>query len=202
MKRSPTRNSTINIILDLDNTLLYSFDLFNPEPHEKIPRFVHQNVVRSYELKNNDGEPEFLVTERPHLQEFLKWLFRNFTVSIWSAGSPEYVKFIVNECIRPSKTRKLKNVYDSKLCKRSNEKFNTVKDLRMLYSKRGQHYNSSNTLIIDDLQEVIKANPDNSIKIPKYTAKPYEYKDTGLLSVKEKLKNIRKNFKKFNKIIL
>lgn len=204
MKRSSTSDSSdnkLNVILDLDNTLLYSFDLLNPEPKEKIPKFVMDGKVRSYPLYGSKGEVEFLVTERPGLQPFLKWLFRNFQVSVWSAGSPEYVAFIVEKCIE-TKARKIKNVYNSKTCEKSTLKFDSIKDLRLLYKKRGPHYRATNTLIVDDLPEVNRTNPDNSIRIVKYSALPSQSKDTALIKVKDQLVKINKNFKKYKQVIL
>lgn len=200
MKGSRTKKSIgakeIHVILDLDNTLVYSFDIFNPEPREKIPNFVSLGKVKSHMLTNSKGETEFLVTERPYLQPFLTWLFKYFMVSVWSAGSPDYVKFIVDKCIKKGgKGRKLVKVFNSITCDKSREKYSTVKDLRLLYDGPGK-FRPTNTLIVDDLPEVIKSNPANSIRIVKYSARTSQSQDDGLPWVREELKTIRRNFRR------
>ena len=196
IKKDKKNKSPINIVLDLDNTLIYSF-----EAHEKIPKFILDKKVRTHKLKNDKGDVEFLVSERPYLKIFLTWLFKYFTVSVWSAGSPDYVKFIVKHCLQTGK-REIKNVYDSISCEKSTKKYNSIKDLRFLFSKRGLNYKATNTIIIDDLPEVAKTNPDNIINIKKYTAKSSEIGDHELLRVREYLKQIRKDYNETGKINL
>ena len=37
----------------------------------------------------------YIICERPHLSDFMDWLFKNFNVSVWTAASKDYALFII-----------------------------------------------------------------------------------------------------------
>ena len=69
----PSGNLPRILILDLDNTLVYS------------------------EKKEDD---EMVVHFRPHLDEFMHWLSKHFVIVIYSAGIKEYVNGILDDFIK------------------------------------------------------------------------------------------------------
>ena len=85
----------ITVVLDLDNTLIYSIPMIKGFPKKKFPK------KKSYlnQMKTHKMNEDFIVFERPGLQNFLSWLFKNFNVIVWSAASPDYVEFIVKNII-------------------------------------------------------------------------------------------------------
>lgn len=147
-----------NVILDLDNTLIHSVD--------KGEFCINKNVLKKMEkFTFHDMKPHFIVFERPGLQDFLTFLFKNYNVAVWSAGTPTYVDYIIDHVVqRNLKSRKLVFVYNSKDCERSKKKYESIKDLRYVYSKN-KGWDQSNTVIIDDLIDVYNSNPKNTIQI-------------------------------------
>jgi len=115
----------------------------------------------------------FKVFERPGLQEFLDFLFKNFNVSVWTAASKSYALFIVDKFIlEDHPERKLDYVFFSHHCKLSNKKKNAHKDLDMLWDEFGVNYEKDSTYIIDDHEEVYDTQPEKCLQI-----KAFEFQD-------------------------
>jgi TFIIF-interacting CTD phosphatase-like protein len=153
----------INILLDLDNTLICSLSK-DEETAILKPR------MKQFRYENMEGV--YKVFERPGLQEFLDFLFENFNVSIWTAASKSYALFIIDKFIlKGHPERKLQYVMFSYHCKKSRRAKNTQKALSIL----SDIFNLSNlsldkTYIIDDHPEVYSAQPENCIPV-----KPFEF---------------------------
>jgi TFIIF-interacting CTD phosphatase-like protein len=183
----------INIYLDLDETLIYSYG----------PRSGKKLNLQTIKPTPINFENAYYIVQRPGLQTFLDWLFKNFNVSIWSAASPDYVRFIVDHIIIGkdlNRCKKLQRVLDSDYCEKSQKIYgdDCLKKLAMLwdYYKLPNH-NENNTILLDDLGLNIKAQPENSIRIKKFQG---EQNDNELIKVKKKLENILNNFKVKKKI--
>ena len=178
----------INIYLDLDETLIYSIDISRKKVLPPfIDKFTHHNF-----------DNEYMILERPGLQKFLTWLFKHFNVSIWSAASPDYVKFIVKKIIIGKTERKVQRVLDSVTCEKSQRIYgeHCLKKLQMLweYYKLPRH-NVDNTILLDDLWLNIRAQPENSMRIKKFQGKEDAVDDKELEKIKEKLKDVLLNYK-------
>ena len=156
-----------NIFLDLDNTII------SAEALEDFP-FTRKDIFKKltqFTFYNMDGY--YLVFERPHLQEFLDYLFKNFNVSVWTAASKDYALFIVDKVIL-KKNRKLNYVFWDYHGKISKKKYKTIsngdpKNLKLLW----EHFklngiDEKNTLIIDDFSDVTDIQPGNSIRIKEF----------------------------------
>ena len=80
-----------NVILDLDATCICSEKIsdLNLEDTDVI------NKIKKFKSHNMDDF--YIVFERPHLQQFLNFLFRNYNVSVWTAASKSYAIFIVQK---------------------------------------------------------------------------------------------------------
>ncbi len=144
-----------NIILDLDNTILCSL---TPKEVKDIKEDYLNN------LKHTNFKRYYKIFHRPYLQEFLDYIFNNFNVSVWTAGSKDYCLFIVENIIYEKPNRQLKLIlYDSN-CNESEKKFktDTPKDLRYIFKFDG--FNKNNSFIVDDLIDVYKYNKDNVLR--------------------------------------
>lgn len=154
--------SRINIILDLDNTLISSV------PYHRISNTA--NSYRTLHLRHHVFETSYVIYERPGVQTFLDFLFKNFDVSVWSAATKEYVMFIVDNIVCAKRGRRLKMVLHSEHCDMS-RKINprTPKDLRFLWhNPRIYGFTPDNTFIIDDLPAVFTAQPQHCIALPAF----------------------------------
>ena len=67
------RRKAINIVLDLDNTLIYSHNF------SKIKK-DNPDWLSNYSYENMDDD--YVVCERPGLQVFLDWLFKHFNENL------------------------------------------------------------------------------------------------------------------------
>ena len=150
----------LNIILDLDETLI------NSQAYEDLTSSEKKKFMRRFKNHNMDGY--YLVCERPHVQDFLDYVFKHFNVSVWTAASESYAKFIINNVILVKPNRKLEYFFWDKHCKMSRKKFNKQpKNLNLLINKL-PYFHSDNTFIVDDLADVWKPQKCNSIP-----AKPF-----------------------------
>ena len=167
------------ILLDLDNTIISSLS-------RKEERRSHKEKFNKFIWENMDGE--FKVFERPHLQAFLDFLFKNFDVSVWTAASKSYALFIIDNFILIKPSRKVEYVFFAHHCKQSVKKKGAQKDLSMLWTAFNltHVYNEDNTYIIDDNQEVYETQPDRCIQV-----KPFEFQDRKSFADDELNKTIK-----------
>jgi len=174
----------LKLLLDLDNTLISSIAVDEIE-------WTKENKNKSLKFNFHDMEDYYVVYERPGLQDFLDFVFENFDVSIWSAATKNYVLFVIKNIILTKSNRNLEYVFFSYHCDWSKKMFRGVKNLKLLYKLKVKGFNSSNTIILDDLDKVQKHNPYNCIPI-----KDFEYMDENsendneLSIIKKKLEKI------------
>lgn len=178
----------INIILDLDNTLISAIDC---DEAEKMGLDVVSARQRAFTWLNM--EDEFKIFARPGLQDFLSWLFANFNVSVWTAASKIYASFIIQNFIlagRPE--RKLDYILFSHHCRESKRTRKYQKSLSMVSDVFPLGYDITNTYIIDDNKEVFEAQPKMCIRVrPFDVQKSSCEKDNELARVKRILETIR-----------
>ncbi len=158
------KDKQLNIILDLDETLVSAHGV------KDFP-FEDQDIrkkIMKYNIHNM--ESYYIIFERPDLQDFLKFLFENFNVSIWSAGSKDYVTYIVdNVILKPDKTRTLDYLMWSYHCKLSTKNFQNKKALQTLWNIYNlEGYNENNTILIDDLKETCDPQSELCINVPEF----------------------------------
>jgi hypothetical protein len=116
----------MNIILDIDETLGHNI---RKSLWDKVP----ENDKKKYKYLNF-GKNIFVL--RPHVKKFVKFLFDNFNVSIWTFGSRDYALWVAhNILIDGHKNRTVKNVmwstHDTFAREISDEGYG--KDLKYLY---------------------------------------------------------------------
>lgn len=156
-----------NFILDLDQTLISAepIDTYDKKNNSKAKKFSFQKM-----------EDYYIVFERPYLQKFLDYLFKNFNVSIWTAASKDYALFIIEKIILQNKPeRKLDWIFFSYHCDLSKKIKKNSKTLQMLWDVYNiQGYSEDNTVILDDYVEVYNTQKNNCIM-----AVPFEFLDDG-----------------------
>lgn len=191
-----------NIILDLDETCLHSFqniDLLHQSGILTDPRAIKLRK-RIYILNINDlyGRGDGKVTQiwgimRPGLRKFLKFCFNYFNiVTVWSAGIPKYVHAAVNSIFKG--LPKPNVIFSRPDC--LNEAPKGSRDLilskpieKMINynSKLKELMNLSNTFIVDDRIDYVKFNFNNGIIIPPYNPSPtiesFKLKDYALIKI-------------------
>lgn len=165
-----------HIILDLDNTLISAI------PYSSIEKHHRKLPLRSHNFGN-----DYIVFERPGVQKLLDYLFSKFIVSVWSAGSRDYVNFVVQRVISRegdrSRPRVPYIVLNHDHCVMSQQiNSSTPKDLRFVWGNPRLQMRPDNTLIIDDLPAVYAAQPQNTIAIPAFDVEDPEqqFPDTAL----------------------
>jgi len=179
------KNRKLNILLDLDETLISS------KASEEF-NFKNKKKMKKFDFEDMDGY--YIIFERPNLQKFLTYVFENFNVSVWTAASKDYALFIIDKIIIGNhKNRKLDYIFFSYHCDISKKMVKGIKNLKMLwdiYKLKG--YDQGNTFIIDDNEEVLKHCKQNCIQI-----KPFDYEDKNSFEDTELLK-IMNTLKKLN----
>ena len=129
------------IILDLDETLIYG-------------RF-----------KKNGGVD---LKIRPYCASFLKYIFDNFYVAIWTHANVVWCDTVLSHILTAEQKKKVCFVYTSENgCARPK---GDIKCLSKIYSKKNykDYFNSDNTLILEDTIYNITENVHNGIIVPKY----------------------------------
>jgi TFIIF-interacting CTD phosphatase-like protein len=178
------------ILLDLDNTLICAEDLAFVKDQTKL-------VKAREKFRNVRMEDYYDIFERPHLQEFLDYLFKNFNVGIWTASSKDYAVFVVKNFItqpdnKVKEDRKIQLFLCSHHCNVSKKHFNGVtKDLKLI-SEKWNLKNLNDVMLVDDLENLAEHQPKNVIHIkPFYYDREASYDDNALFKIKEALEKIK-----------
>lgn len=186
-----------NLVLDLDQTLIYSNENMDTLKELGImtsrdPRVmalktrVYVGQVTDAQYRGDGVVRKFWGLKRPFLNEFLlsaNSIFKH--VIVWSAAEPRYVEEIVRIIFQD-----LPAPYMVFTAEQTEELDGTsIKPLSKLYATADAvagGIDETNTLILDDLKLNFRPNPDNGVLIPKY-GPPYvlesllQDKDSALL---------------------
>lgn len=164
-----------HIILDIDETLIHAYDKDKlVKKLDSKDKHIEKTIDK---LKYHDMDGVYIIFERPHLQEFLDYVFENFNVSIWTAATKDYALFIINNCILTKPERKLNYFfyrYHSDLTDDLNIGYKNLSVLWKLFNL--DEFNHKNCLIVDDNPDVKRANPDNIV-----VAEPFKIKNQNCL---------------------
>ena len=173
-----------NVILDLDQTLI---DAKSTKEYK-----ADKKIEKKFEYTNMDDV--FIVFHRPHLQEFLTFLFDNFNVSIWTAASKDYALFIIDKIILKNiAKRKIDYIFFLYHGDISIKLTNNSKNLNLLYNQfKLDNYNKDNTIIIDDYDEVCDTQPENCIQVKEFYIESGK-DDTQLKDLIPILTNMKEN---------
>ena len=196
-------NDRPNIILDLDETLIHSI-----KTTEFIEDEDNLELLGKFKDRTHNMDYEYVVFERPNLQEFLDFLFKNFNVSVWTAANKDYALFIIEHCILsrkknksyiPQPQRQLDYIFYDKHRDRSQIVYGkkSPKQLKLLWEKFGlNQFNSSNTFIIDDHPEVKSQQPQNCVAMVEFIVSPSRKNDRFLKKLQSYLdKTVLQHYK-------
>lgn len=204
----------LNIVLDLDNTLLCAVDFseINDRNFDNIFNEKLKYVDFMFEEK-----PLYRIFLRPNLEDFLDFLFEEFNVSVFTNADKDYADFVVrNIILKSSQPRKLDFVFYRYHSNIALQNYGKMKDLRFIWDMAHIYYFfPSNTIIIDDLYLVKESNYYNCLAI-----KPFEislrhllmsksnnvyqkyidsiFQDNSLINVSRKLFLLNKNYSLLN----
>ena len=189
-----------NIFLDLDNTLISSIKV-NPQNQSLINDLKIKcnlnNLIKYYELYDNN-QLIYVIFTRPHLESFLDFIFLNFNISIWTAGTRCYASFIIKNILKNRNINYVLFEYHTNISNRLYDK--QPKNLNIF----NEHFNLpelsiDNTLIIDDNTK-ISGNSNNLNKNYKSILCTYFDVTKGFDHVKEDkdllriIKDLRTNY--------
>jgi len=160
-----------NIVLDIDGTLVK----LNPENVENL---CHVLRKRCFPVLSFDGSQRQWIVERPYLQEFLSYCFRNFNVIVWSAGEMSYISQVVTQ-VFPKKPFLVFSRREIKYFQGF-----PIKPLSRLKERTGGIVNERNTIFVDDNYYTFLENPENGIVIPEYKILFNDDLDDFLLQLK------------------
>jgi hypothetical protein len=199
----------LNIILDIDETLLYfinhrvrghSWDTLTAEEKNKydVIEDKHGNII----------------LPRPNLQKFLTYIFKHFNVSLWTLSDRDYAESIAQLLItKGHPSRKIKYIFsaddDEEHEIAAADIHGNNKDLNWLwyqYASKYPCFAECNTILVDDLpaNALNPSNRQNAIHIAPFAlfgevkkrTDPYEdvSKDNVFLLMIELLKKVVKKY--------
>ncbi|KNG50390.1 phosphoprotein phosphatase [Stemphylium lycopersici] len=176
---SPTENpDQMLVILDLNGTVL-----FRPNRNAKT------------------------MIQRPFLKPFLRYLFENFKVMVWSSARPDNVKSLVSQALDNDLRSKLVAQWarDSFGLSPTNYQQNVqvYKNLKLVWSRSqiqsyhpqyetGGRFGQHNTVLIDDSSIKASAQPHNLLEIPEFSATPEQMQGDILREVAGYLEALRR----------
>lgn len=163
------------LILDLDETLIYSSDCLL----ERLPDFC---------------VGEYFVYVRPGLDTFLSTCNELYNLAVWTFGSQDYASEIVNKIFPPEIN--LNFVFTNERCiYRFNHEFGKYEIIKPLKKVRRKGFTLDKVLIIDDNSETFRYNYGNAILVNKYYGNKEDrelYKLTKYLELVHESSDIRK----------
>lgn len=178
----------LNIILDLDSTIIHSVEI------NQLENVQYYWKDKGITLSLGD----YVTFKRPYLENFLDFLFKNFNVGVFTAASGDYAREIVWKFIQHKPGRKVdfllynldlensKKIYGKETMK----KLNYIWDYLNIYD-----YHPCNTIIIDDNLYVKQSNYYNTLSVHPFMVfdKNSELDDV-LLEVISILTDIKNNY--------
>ena len=187
-----------NVILDLDETIINATPTDDAvKKFEKQPEF--KKTIDKFTWHDMDGT--YIICERPHLSDFMDWLFKNFNVSVWTAASKDYALFIIKNSILCGKEdRKLQFIFFDYHCDLSQivykDQDEPQKKLELLYENGPfnlKGFNKNNTVLLDDKSYNKDCNGPNCIQVLPFRITDVDSDvENHLDSVKKKLELFKK----------
>lgn len=167
----------MNIVLDLDSTIISSIN-DNPELFEKISDESNfdNDWMKSHTYTTEIIDPfnqrckkvhhiwGFL---RPQLKEFLEYIdSRKWKIYVWTASIQKYA-IAMTEIVFSKFDINIEKIFTKDDTYIDDIRKSVIKDLNKFYSEI-EDANSSNTLLIDDREDVCKFNGNNGLLIPEF----------------------------------
>lgn len=178
-----------HVLLDLDSTIICS--TYSQEPLDT------ENYNRVKHLEHHVMDDVYTVFERPHLQEFLDYLFANYKVSVFTASSKNYCLFIVDKFILVKPERHVEFIFFSYHCNISKNKYKgNHKRLSLLsHDFDLEHiFPLESTVLVDDLEDWAKDQQDLVVNVKAFEiSDPDSETDVELVTVIAQLEAKKNN---------
>jgi TFIIF-interacting CTD phosphatase-like protein len=181
-----------HVLLDLDSTIICSTHKDEPLDTENYNRVKHLE----HHIMDDDS---YTIFERPHLQEFLDYLFANYKVSVFTAASKNYALFIVDKFILTKPERHLEFIFFSYHCNISKNKYKgNHKRISLLSNDfELEHvFPLESTVLVDDIEDWAKDQQNLVINVKEFQIeKPISHSDTELVTVMAQLESKKESSK-------
>lgn len=128
------------------------------------------------------------VSCRPGLDEFLKYIFSEFDVAVWTASEESYAKQVLDIIMTPEQIGYLVFIKTRKNCTIKNPSSMFPYYIKKMKKVRRYGYTVYNTLVIDDSEQAWANSYGNLINIPEYYGRN---DDTALKTLIEYLEQIK-----------
>lgn len=172
-----------NIFLDIDETLISAIEV--DEYHQMKEKLDAKKVPYTI------FEDYYYIFERPGVQEFLDYVFANYNVSVFTAAHKDYALHIIKNVIEQKPERRLDYIFFTYHCKLSTRKYKNHKFMQMIWNDFNiKGYDETNTIIIDDKEELLDRQPDNVLNCYPYDI--MEDKSDDDVDLKRIIKEIEK----------
>ncbi|KAI8943392.1 hypothetical protein NX059_001404 [Plenodomus lindquistii] len=144
--------------------------------------------------------------ERPFLKPFLRYLFQNFKVMVWSSAKPDNVKSLVSQALDNDLRSQLVAQWARDSFGLSptfySQNVQVYKNLKLVWSRStiqshhpdyeaGGRFGQHNTVLIDDSALKANAQPHNLLEIPEFAATPEQMEGDALREVAGYLEVLR-----------
>ena len=201
-KKTLKNKRSMNIIFDLDETLVQTLDINFSENKNYIienPSISNMSIIN---IPDNNRTTFLYI--RPYFLKLIEFCFRHFNVSFWTAGTEQYCKSILDILLTEeqkcqtkiilsrvaNENRKIINLKSGIIY--SIERYKEPKPLHFLWKhdEFQNIFNIRNTLIIDNSYNVARYYPYNSFLVESYCRLNEE--DDILFILKERLFNLNK----------
>lgn len=149
----------INIVLDLDETLIHT---------ERITPYYSDELDKTSDFSFKIDNQYYWVIKRPGLDLFLDFLFKYFTVGIWTAGDKEYAKQICKNILTYPQLKKIRFIYSRNFCHLEDSPPAFTKPLAKIFQLYPD-FSKHNTIMIDNNLNVMRYNMDLGVNIPDFT---------------------------------
>ncbi len=166
----------LNIVLDLDETLIYACEKTESSLLPNCP------ILTTFE--------NWFVYKRPHVDHFLDVAFEHYNVYIWTAASSEYAQHVLHHLLKPEIHKPLKTFTRDQTIKIALHDnlmhfyTITVKPLLKL------RCNLARTIFIDDCKSSFLWNEKNGFLISSFDNPEQQKDDSALLQIVDVLKHL------------
>ncbi|OCL01707.1 HAD-like protein [Glonium stellatum] len=143
---------------------------------------------------------------RPFLQPFLKYIFENFSVMVWSSAKPHNVKRMVQSVLTPKRLSLLIAEWGRDRFGLTEEQYTqnvqVYKELSRIWKdaaitnlhpeqERGRGWGQHNTILLDDSELKASSEPFNLVQIPEFIASEKQMRGDVLREVAGYLDEVR-----------
>tara|TARA_B100000029_G_scaffold501052_1_gene573760 strand:- start:543 stop:1466 length:924 start_codon:yes stop_codon:yes gene_type:complete len=206
--KSYKSNNKINIIFDLDETLVHSKSIKTPPNGEKYLNNI-ENQNQDLAFLKVSPTTHFMVHKRPYYKELLDYCYKHHNVSFWTAGTPNYCMGILDKILTPHQLKKAKIIFarhkpnetyncnNSELYRHKTVDGSYPKLLPILWKhpKYKRKFNKKNTVLFDNSEFHTSRYPKNTVNVPDFSPNNQNeiQNDRYLLDVLNSLKKLEKH---------